>query len=336
MPDSVPQSVGSSPRKHHVVPAFYLAGFTKGGLKTDRLHVFDYNKGKRYVSTPSKACRRTDYYRVEEPGYDPNETECLLSKVEADLAPSVQVVGRGNQADRPAIAKTLEFAALCAARNARAREVLAPVLASGLARRLREGEVSHKQWEQLRASELRNGATPDEVPAYNEALAMLRDGEWYPRAPTVLTTGLVFDLAEGLYKALREKRWETHVTEAGRNGGFICSDNPLVWGDLERTLAGRQDYIIRPPVSLSDREVEVTFPVSSRVALVAYPTAREARLQTTDDVVAHINSRTLHMHGRLIFHGSDNFLTHRVGEVVEGVNYFEYVADARRRGIIDP
>ena len=39
------------PRKHHLIPAFYLAGFTESGSPTETLHVFDYVSGKRYRST---------------------------------------------------------------------------------------------------------------------------------------------------------------------------------------------------------------------------------------------------------------------------------------------
>ncbi|MGY1855468.1 DUF4238 domain-containing protein [Modestobacter sp. SYSU DS0290] len=337
MADASARRSASEPRKHHIIPAFYLAGFTRRGLKTDRLNVFDYATGKRYGSTPLKACRKTDYNRVDEPGFDPNETEQMLSRVEADLAPAVQRVSSGELADRADIAKTLEFAAVCAARNHRARDALAPVLAAGIAKRLRNGEVSRDQWEQLRASELRNGVKPADMPEYDDAVRLLNDTKWFPLAPRVLTVGLVFELAAGIYETLMRKQWETHVTDADPNGGFICSDNPLAWGDIDDARFRHNKLRISLPTSLADDDVEVTFPVSKRVALVGYPGAREARCQTTDDVVAHVNSRTLHLSGKLIFYGYDNFMTHQTGGVIrKGTEYFAYVAEARRRGIRNP
>lgn len=216
---------GAVPRKHHIIPAFYLAGFTRNETKIDRLNIFDCTSGRKYVSTPLKACRETDYNKVEEPGFDANKTEHSLSELEGDLAASVQLVGSGEIAGRPAIAQTLEFAALCAARNRRARLQMGPVLATGIASRLRSGEMSYDQWEQLRASELGNGARPDQVPAYSVARQLLADRSWFPRAPLVLQVGLVFEAAHGLYKTLMKKRWETHVTNPSVNGGFICSGN---------------------------------------------------------------------------------------------------------------
>jgi hypothetical protein len=46
---------------------------------------------------------------------------------------------------------------------------------------------------------------------------------------------------------------------------------------------------------------KVTFPVSRKVPLIGYPDAREARCIATDQIVAHVNSRTLHLSGGVVF-----------------------------------
>jgi hypothetical protein len=43
-------------RKHHVLPAFYFAGFTPNDSATGRLHVFDYSTGRRYKVDPPQGC----------------------------------------------------------------------------------------------------------------------------------------------------------------------------------------------------------------------------------------------------------------------------------------
>lgn len=296
--------------------------------------MFDYMSGRQYGSTPLTACRETDFNRVIEPGFDANHTELVLAELESELAPSVRHVASGQVADRTAIGKTLEFAALCAARNRRAREQMGPALRAGIASRLRSGEMSREQWNQLRVSELNNGADLDEVPEYDNALRLLADGGWFPRAPTVLNVGLVFEAAHGLHGVLRKKRWETHVTDPSTNGGFVTSDNPLVWGNLDGTIARRRSGLLSRSESLSDGGVEVTFPVSSRAALVGYSGAREARFEATDGIVAHVNARTLHFSGSLIMYGYEDFLTVQGRSVIRnGSEYFTYVADARRRGL---
>jgi hypothetical protein len=318
-------------RKHHIIPAFYLAGFTLTGSATGRLHVLHYPTGRRYISTPRKACRETDFYRVEEPGADPNLVENLLAWHEGVVAPFVHhIATTGTVTGRGQVGEALALAASIAARSRRGRHQLKVALASRLAMRLRRGEVLEDDWERLRAAELRNGATPEEVPSYREAIHRLLDGTWFPRAPAILTVGLIPEAQDALLKSLQRRPWELHVTDAASNGGFICSDSPLVWGNLDEAIAGRQQ-------SLESVDIEVTFPVSRNAALVSYRGAREGTLQTTDDVAAHVNMRTLQLSTGLVFHCDDDFLLRRRGGVIgHGVEYFAYVADARARGIVNP
>ena len=47
--------MANRPRKHHYVPAFYLAGFTMSGSDEDRLCVFDQSQIKSWPSSPRNA-----------------------------------------------------------------------------------------------------------------------------------------------------------------------------------------------------------------------------------------------------------------------------------------
>jgi hypothetical protein len=327
----------SEPRKHHIVPAFYLAGFTKTGSPTGTLHVFDYASGKRYRSTPRKACRETDFYRVDEPGEDPYLIEKVMSWHEDVVAPYVRQVGSGRASNKRQVGETLALAALLAVRSRRGRHQLEVTLATGLAMRLRRGEVTPEQWEHLRQAELRNGATPDQVPEYQAAKGQLLNGEWFPRAPAVLVVGLIPEAQNGFMKMLLGRHWELHATDSTKNGGFISSDSPLVWGDLEEIVeeivAGRQQ-------SLADHNIEVTFPVSRNAALISYPDAHDANCTATDEIVAHVNMRTLQLSMGLVFHAHEDFLLRRQsGDIRQGSEYFAYVAYVRRarsQGILRP
>lgn len=118
----------------------------------------------------------------------------------------------------------------------------------------------------------------------------------------------------------------THQTTEGSS----ARDSPLVWGDLEESVAGRQQ-------ALDSADIEITFPVGKNAALVSYPRARDATCDSTDEVVGHINMRTLQLSMGQVFHCDDDFLLQRrSGEIARGSEYFAYVADARRRGIIRP
>jgi ketosteroid isomerase-like protein len=320
----------TEPRKHHIVPAFYLAGFTKTGSLTDALHVFDYGSGERYQSTPRKVCRETDFYRVEEPGEDPFLIEKLMAWHEDIVAPHVRQVGSGRASNKRQVGETLALAALLAVRSRRGRHQMEVALAAALATRLRRGEVTPEQWEHLRQAELRNGATPDQVPEYQAAKERLLNGEWFPRAPAVLVVGLIPEAQDGFMKTLLGRHWELHATDSTKNGGFISSESPLVWGDLEEIAAGRQQ-------SLADHNIEITFPVSRNAALVSYPDAHDANCTATDEIVAHVNMRTLQLTMGLVFHARDDFLVRRRGgDIRQGSEYFAYVSRARKQGILRP
>jgi hypothetical protein len=323
--------VGSEPRKHHVIPGFYLAGFTQNDSLSGRLNVFDHSTGKRYRSSPRMAYRKTDFYRIDEPGVDPNVMEKALSVQETVAAPYVKIVGSGGIADKKAVGETLEFAAVVTVRSTHVRKTMGTSSAATIATKLRKGQVTRDQWEQLRAAELRHGAAPDQVPEYEEAIRRLLNTDWYPRPPHVPVVGAIFEVSGELSKILRlQRRWEAHVTDDTKNGGFITSASPLAWGDLETRIDGHTEDI-------RDPYTEVTFPVSRKVALVSYPMAREGRIPATDGIVARINARTLHLSGGMIFYAHDDFLLRREsGEIRNGSEYFAYDADARRRGIINP
>ena len=136
-------------------------------------------------------------------------------------------------------------------------------------------------------------------------------------------------MQDGLIKTLRRHKWQLVITQSEVNGGFVTSDAPLVWGDLERAAKGRRGR-------LDDPGVEITFPISKDAALVAYRVAFEGNSEATDEIVAHVNARTVHMSGEAeIMHAHDDFMLMTLnGEIRKGSEYFDYVRESKRRGIV--
>jgi hypothetical protein len=190
--------------------------------------------------------------------------------------------------------------------------------------------VTEAEWERHRTLELANGAPESDVPPYAEARELALGGRWMPRAPRALVVGAIPYAQDDLLKKLQRRHWELHVTDAGTNGGFICSDSPLVWGDVDEWIAGHD-------ASLDEADLEITFPVGKDLALVSHSAARDGNIGTTDDIVAHVNTRTLHGSMGLVMHAFDEFLLMRKnGDVRSSNDYFAYQDDARRRGILKP
>lgn len=321
----------NQPRRHHLVPVFYLKGFTRRNRGSHTLHVFDYSTGKRYRTSPNRACRETDFFRVDDGEEDPQLMEKILAEHEATVARFIQkVAGDRRVTDRRQVAEALSLAAVLAARSRRGRHQIEAAIRPRIVKALRDGTVTEAEWERHRTLERANGAPESDVPSYAEARELAVAGGWMPRAPRGLVIGIIPYAQDDLLKKLQRRHWELHITDAGNNGGFICSDSPLVWGDLDESIAGHN-------ASLDAPDVEITFPVSKDVALVGYPSARDANVHTTDDIVAHVNTRTLHKSMGLVMHAFDEFLLMGANRDVRSSNdYFAYQEDARRRGIIDP
>ncbi|MBW3660664.1 MAG: hypothetical protein KY397_03415 [Gemmatimonadetes bacterium] len=88
---------------------------------------------------------------------------------------------------------------------------------------------------------------------------------------------------------------------------------------------------------LADHDLEITFPVGRNAALISYPESRDSTVEATEQIIAHVNSRTLHLSTGLVFHAHDDFLLRRkTGDIRQGSEYIAYQQEARRRGILKP
>ena len=90
---------GSEPRKHHLVPRFYLDRWATDGM----VKVTDLTNGRpSYLSKAQNALVETDFYRVPDgtvEGGSPVVWETWLSKIEGDAAKVFAAVDRGGLGD---------------------------------------------------------------------------------------------------------------------------------------------------------------------------------------------------------------------------------------------
>jgi hypothetical protein len=323
---------GNEPRQHHIVPAFYLAGFTDTGGIDGKLHVFDYFRTKQYRSSPRRVCREKDFYRIHEPNEDPNVMERNMAATEHAIAPTLsEVVERGKVFKLQQVGTILSLAALITARDHRGRIRLSTGLAKSLREHLEAGKISREKWDEIRGAELRAGVHSTELPEYDQAREMIRRSEWMPHAPHIFLVGMIPEMQHEILNCLVDRPWELMITDPAINGGFITSDSPLVWGSLDQI---QDDYL---SASLKDPNLEITFPVNKAQALISYRGARRGNCTATDTVVGHVNMRTLQLSMGLVFHASPNFfLRRRNGQIAQGTDYFAYVEQARRRGVVRP
>jgi hypothetical protein len=322
----------STPRQHHIIPACYLSGFTDTGTAGGRIFVFDYLRNRHFETSPKTIARERDFYRIEEPGVDPNAIEMLLSEFESHAAPILSNVRDAGRFENNAAVKTvLSFAALVLVRNRHGQQRIGEGLSLSLRKHLAQGDIPRDLWERIRKSQIRMGVAADAVPEYDAAVDGARSGSWDPPPVRILQLGLIPEMQDAMLEAMLAHDWQAIATDSSKNGGFICSDSPLVWGSLDDIHNGQLN------TPLTDPDVEITFPVGKNLALVSYPGAFKGNSLAPDELVAHVNMRTLQLSNGLVLHAAPDFLLRPASGVVSsGSAYYEYVARKRREGIENP
>jgi hypothetical protein len=82
----------TTPRKHHYIPEFYLAGFTNSGKRDDFLYVLDKKQVKQWKGTPKNAACERDFYRVDSEELESDYIENVISKFEGLAAPVLEKI----------------------------------------------------------------------------------------------------------------------------------------------------------------------------------------------------------------------------------------------------
>lgn len=112
------------PRKHHLVPHFYLKAWTRNG----QIRVTDVETRRSFTTSPSKAVRVTDFYRLEANELDPKVLppllfETMLSEIEGwGKAAITQLLEEPTQLEPELAAKFAWFLGFQFTRGAAHRE----------------------------------------------------------------------------------------------------------------------------------------------------------------------------------------------------------------------
>ena len=319
------------PQRHHILPIFYLAGFTDTGTRKGRIHVFDYFRNARYHSNPNQVANEREFYRIYERGYHPYVVERDLAQLENELAPVLyRVVETGIFHGGEELGTILSLVALLHARGRKARDRLSMSVQQTMTKKIKAGEVTREQWETMLAAEVRAGVDASSRPPFEELQGLIERGEWKPKAPEVLKVGLIPEMQQIIFDAIADRTWSL-ARATLTSGGFICSDTPLAWSDLPPGHPNASKS------RLDDPNITVTFPLSKELALITRDDGRRETYQATDEVVAWVNSRTHLFSLGTLYSASENFLLLRAGnEIGHSSDYFSYVQRARSEGIENP
>lgn len=320
----------STPRQHHILPAFYLAGFTDTGTKDGTLHVYDHLRGRYYDTTPEKVARERDFYRIYKPGVDNNVLEERLATLEGKIAPVLRRVKETDTASPEELGTLLSLAAMIHVRGQRGLERAYIATEDQMRRGLQDGTLTAEAWEEVRELLTLEGEDPASLVSYEEARRKaLDDGDWSPIAPRDYVLSRLIELHAGFVDSLLPHPWSMAVANPSA-GEFICSNSPLTWSSEGVGAPGfKEDEDFRDP------GVTVMFPINNNAALITRPQDRGSKqrgflYEAVDGVVAWVNSRTLFLSYGTVYSGSKDFVLLQGNKVRRGIDYFRHVERFRR------
>ena len=86
------------PRRHHFVPACWLAGFTTDRTRNSPFWVTDISRKRQWESTPHNTGWLSDFYRVASTQIDPVVVENAYAKLEDVVAPILRILDAEKRA----------------------------------------------------------------------------------------------------------------------------------------------------------------------------------------------------------------------------------------------
>ncbi len=278
--------MSDQPRKHHVVPQFYLAGFTDDGTADGNLQVVDTSRLKTWVSKPKDAAHRRDFHEIDGgPSVDPMIVEKTLAQFESRWSVVVRnVVEHQTLPTGEDLDDLMDFVAFMAVRVPSIRNKISDFLDEVRQKEAFARKCLEEQGRQVETS------GDDEFAVFDQT--------WH--------VGQMLKMAQGLSPLLKQRTWQLRIVEDGAPD-LICSDRPVV-------PVSRLPSIHHPPGFMTPNTV-VTIPLNKRMAIVSMLDFDVGHRMIGGTGVAQLNSITGMHAGQLYFPPSDFVWRKRDGTI---------------------
>jgi hypothetical protein len=303
--------MGDQPRRHHFVPQFYLAGFTKTASTDGGLYVLDQKQLRTWKSSPKQAAHQRDFHAIDAgPSGDPMAVEKALSTLEGQWSSVVRRVIQDQTIPKDeAFGDLMVFVAFMAVRVKRIREVL-----SGFIDRVSKAEVfATLATEEGRASfrqviESQGQKLSDEE--FEQLIAFCQSGQFDVDYEQTWHVQKIIEMSATLAPVLSQRIWALWIAEVD-SPDLICSESPVAptW------------YLpVRGPYSpaFGTPNTIVSIPLNRRVALVSMIESQLPNKRLDRAGVAAVNSAT-GMYANQLYSAEADFVwamsDHQVGNV---------------------
>ncbi|MBK9002188.1 MAG: DUF4238 domain-containing protein [Myxococcales bacterium] len=269
-------------RRHHFVPACYLANFTPGGDRDSTFHAVDLTTGAARPTTPNNEGWRRGFYNVDVDGEDLELVENTFAKVEGHIAPILQEVATAQrlpEADED-MGSLLYFMALQLARTPRMRAGFTQMNDAVMRQVLRASAETQAAFEASLAAFSEDTRREVEGLTREDVLEAAKTGRFdYDQTTHVQT---MLEVTEGMFPYFTARSWSI-LASPPLHPEFITSDCPVT----AFPLAGSDPW--PGPVGVGLRHVAIIFPISPRTAMLGVARPGAAVVQVPSSTVAAIN-----------------------------------------------
>jgi len=288
-------------RRHHVIPSFYLAGFTASGLKDGCLYVFDQGQISSWQSTPMKAGHRRDFYAVDlGPDVDPACFESdVLAPLETEFSRVVRtLVETKKLPEGDDFNVLLNFIAVMATRTPRIRRLVSRVTDMVMKYVVQSQVATDEGWQQFCDCCRRAGGDLD-VAQDQEMRKFIAGGEYTIDLDRTSHVQKIVELVEGTLALLAQRRWSLAIAAPG-TPDFVCSDAPVKM--VPTAAFGEQDQL-----HLANPHTLVAMPLTRRTLLWGCYEESPPVVQVNEFCVLSINAITI-TEAKQVFSPEEDFV----------------------------
>lgn len=282
-------------RRQHVVPAFYLAGFTATSSQDGCLHVYDIERKKPWESTPRRTAHCHDFYAVHGiPNENDNAVENRLAIMEGKWAEAIrQIVAAESLISDDVFSDLMTFVAFTMVRIPHFRRTLADFIDRAERKQVAATIATPAGWEHFRATAVQAIESTGRKPTREETMAladpeqfrnMLARGELNVDYDQTWHVQTMIESALSLLPFLGERHWSLRIAADGAPD-FITSDSPvcLSWAN-ESSGASPPGFALRGTL--------VTLPLNRRIGAVGSFEPLPDRCHIGDPGVGAMNKLT--------------------------------------------
>jgi hypothetical protein len=245
---------GPRTRRSHVVPRFYLAGFSEPG--TERVWVGDIKTQKCYPAHIAKIGVAKDFYAAQDGGHE-DDLETHLSKIESNAAPDLKWFVGGGVEISPDLGRFIAWLAARTTWLRRITEATLPDFIRANERSLRDVVGSEKRLFEF--EEISSGKR--ERISLQDTLERINNRNWRLRVSQDQHLDVI-RLQAYLFQTQHFSNINWVKATAPSGYSFATSDKPVCWDVLG---SGVGDW----PAALRHPAAELTVPLDAGHALIA-------------------------------------------------------------------